>query len=189
LGNKKALLLRMDPDLYDALVTIAKKKDMSLNKLVNTIIRKAIAREVVGCDSKGEMANALMNTHKAELMVMRENFLDEAASLILRYADDPENPSPDVRRKAAVIARFVLTGTIEPHLLKLAGFERYEPLFRHMREEVLKGLKEFFHNFIEVDRELVASVARDVEEKITPDMKEVLERYGIRVGKMPSYVA
>ena len=130
-----------------------------------------------------------VNQHRAELIVMRENFLDEAASLILRYADDPENPSPDVRRKAAVIARFVLTGTIEPHLLKLAGFERYEPLFRHMREEVLEGLKRFFQNFIEVDRELVASVARDVEQRITPDMKEMLKRYGIQVGRMVSYVA
>jgi hypothetical protein len=130
-----------------------------------------------------------INQHRAELLVMRENFLDEAASLILRYADDPENPSPDVRRKAAVIARFVLTGTIEPHLLKLAGFERYEPLFRHMREEVLEGLKSVFPNYIEVDRGLVASVARDVEERITPDMKEVLLRHGVRVGKAVSYVA
>jgi hypothetical protein len=48
--GKKALLLRMDPDLYDALVTLAKRKDMSLNKLVNTMIREAVAREAAGSD-------------------------------------------------------------------------------------------------------------------------------------------
>jgi hypothetical protein len=50
LGGKKALLLRMDPDLYDALVTLARQKDTSLNKLVNRIIREAVARGVADCD-------------------------------------------------------------------------------------------------------------------------------------------
>jgi hypothetical protein len=50
LGGKKALLLRMDPDLYDALVTLARQKDTSLNKLVNRIIREAVARGAADCD-------------------------------------------------------------------------------------------------------------------------------------------
>jgi hypothetical protein len=40
----------MDPDLYDALVTLARQKDTSLNKLVNRIIREAVARGAADCD-------------------------------------------------------------------------------------------------------------------------------------------
>jgi hypothetical protein len=128
-----------------------------------------------------------INQHRVELKALLEDFLDEAIALILRYAEDPK--SHDARRKMAVIVRLTLTGTVEPLLLKMAGLEKYEPLLKAMLEEVLKGLKSVFPNYIEVDRGLVASVARDVEERITPDMKEVLLRHGILVGKAVSYVA
>jgi predicted HicB family RNase H-like nuclease len=43
-GVKRSLLLRVSPDLYSALVAIARDEDVSLNRLVNGILREAVAR-------------------------------------------------------------------------------------------------------------------------------------------------
>jgi predicted HicB family RNase H-like nuclease len=42
--GRKALLLRVDPDLYTALVAIARNERVSLNRLVSGILREAVAR-------------------------------------------------------------------------------------------------------------------------------------------------
>jgi hypothetical protein len=43
-GVKRPLLLRVSPDLYSALLAIARDEDVSLNRLVNGILREAVSR-------------------------------------------------------------------------------------------------------------------------------------------------
>jgi len=48
MAGKKALLIRMRPDLYDALVSLAAQKDLSINSLADRILREAVSSWAAG---------------------------------------------------------------------------------------------------------------------------------------------
>jgi predicted HicB family RNase H-like nuclease len=64
--GRKALLLRVDPDLHASLATIARRERVSLNRLVSGILREAVSRAAVSCDVVADLGGEVSVPRLAE---------------------------------------------------------------------------------------------------------------------------
>ena len=110
--------------------------------------------------------------HQTELETLRREFSESIADLIIvSRVDDPE-----VEARLKAVLTFLIAGNVDRDLFRAAGYERFEPLFRHRRDAVLEELRPFLDVLLELGRDVLPAVIKEAGPKLTPEGKDILER-------------